>query len=120
MMALAVEHTQPTQVQSLLRHLQRDDSGITSLEALKLYGIGRLAARVYELKQAGYLINEELVEVGEGKRVSRYRLASNGQPRLVWRCNKCNAIVELTGESVASGWGFAYCRKHGKVIARSA
>ena len=119
-MTLAKEHRQPTQAEALLSHLRSSEEGITSLEALKLYGIGRLAARVYELKQDGHAISEELVDVGNGKRVSRYRLAGGGQSAPVWRCGKCGAEVELTEKSVASGWGFAYCRKDGKTIARSA
>ena len=119
-MTVANEHRQPTQAEALLNHLRNSDEGITSLEALKLYGIGRLAARVYELKQDGHAISEELVEVNGGKRVSRYRLAGGGQTADVWHCGKCGAVVELTEKSVASGWGFAYCRKDGKTIARSA
>ena len=119
-MTVANEHRQPTQAEALLAHLRRGDEGITSLEALKLYGIGRLAARVYELKQDGHAISEELVEVANGKRVSRYRLASGGKVAPVWHCGKCGAEVELAEESVASGWGFAYCRKDGKTVARSA
>ena len=119
-MTVAERHTQPTQAQALLAHLMRDDAGITSLEALRLYGIGRLAARVYELKQAGHQIKEEMVQVGEGKRVSRYWLAGGGGAPVVWHCGKCGAVVELAESSVASGWGFGYCRKHGKTVARSA
>lgn len=47
---------------------------LTPLEALDDYGIFRLAARVWDLRQAGHLINRELVSLDSGKRVARYSL----------------------------------------------
>lgn len=46
----------------IARHLIRHGS-ITSLEALKLYGIARCAARVLELKKAGANIVKKTVPV---------------------------------------------------------
>lgn len=45
----------PTQQELILRHLEEYGS-ITSLEAVELYGIMRLASRVSELRQDGHLI----------------------------------------------------------------
>ena len=46
------------QRQVVLRHLEAGGS-LTSLEALHLYGIARLGARVCELRKAGYDIEKE-------------------------------------------------------------
>ena len=49
---------------------------ITPLEALHMFGIGRLAARISDLRQDGWPILAEWVTVSKGKRVKRYRLDS--------------------------------------------
>jgi hypothetical protein len=50
------------QTETVYRHLIRFGS-ITSLEALKRYGIARCAARILELKKAGANITKRLVPV---------------------------------------------------------
>jgi len=47
---------------------------ITPIEALKLFGCFRLAARIGELREAGYTIHTEWEKDETGKRHARYRL----------------------------------------------
>ena len=49
-----------TQKERIIRHL-KDKGFITSLEAMKEYGIMRLTSRVCELKDQGYKIRSEFV-----------------------------------------------------------
>lgn len=65
-------HLKP-QVRDLLTYLERHGS-VTPLEALSELGIYRLAARVSDLKAAGYGVTSELVTF-EGQRFAVYRLA---------------------------------------------
>lgn len=62
----------------LLRELKKGP--VTSLEVLDRLGIARAAARVHELRQAGYEIRSTPVEVrnrrGEPCRVAQYSLVS--------------------------------------------
>lgn len=60
-----------TQNQMVLRHLKR--STLDPLTALNRYGVFRLGARVWELKQLGYDIRSRLVEQN-GKKFARYLL----------------------------------------------
>ena len=67
-----------TQCDRILRHL-KDNGSITSIEAVKEYGIIRLASRINDLKAQGIAI---VSEVGTGKNrygetthFSVYRLA---------------------------------------------
>lgn len=106
------EHSSPTQCQALLRYLRENPDGITSLEALRELGIGRLAARVFELREQGYRITDELIRLDNGKHVSRYRLAASAVK--VWKCTKCGTKVVPDSQSVAPGYAFAYCSKCGK------
>lgn len=66
-----------TQCARILRHM-RDYGSITSLEAMKEYGIMRLASRITDLKRQGYVI-ESTTEAGknrygEATRYARYTL----------------------------------------------
>lgn len=65
------------QALAVLLHLQRTGP-LTQLEALRLYGVGRLAAVVHALKRDGHRITSEMVMVekaGGGKaRVAAYRV----------------------------------------------
>lgn len=66
-----------TQCARILRHM-RDFGSITSLEAMKEYGIMRLASRITDLKRQGYII-ESTTEAGknrygEATRYARYTL----------------------------------------------
>lgn len=66
-----------TQNERILRHIKEHGS-ITPHEALKEYGIMRLASRVCDLKKAGYDVRSETVKAknryGEPVRYSRYTL----------------------------------------------
>ena len=65
------------QTEIILAHL-KTGRGITQLEALTLYGVGRLASRIHDLKAAGYEITAQTVKVqkanGETANVCEYRL----------------------------------------------
>ena len=59
------------QCQQVLSHLQ-SGKPLTSLEALRLYGIFRLASRIHDLKKNGIAIKSRDVETETGKKVSQY------------------------------------------------
>jgi hypothetical protein len=54
-----------TQCEKILRHL-REQGSITSLEAIKEYGILRLASRIADLKKQGYKI-KSYTETGKNR-----------------------------------------------------
>lgn len=61
---------------AVLKHLKKRP--ITPIQALRLYGIFRLGARILELRQAGHTISTEIINVTSTrgkKRVARYTLA---------------------------------------------
>jgi len=63
-----------------LRNLLQGGQTITQGEAQKLFGIGRLAARIGDLKKQGMDIESEMITVknrdGQPCRVARYSLAA--------------------------------------------
>lgn len=59
----------------ILKHLQSGKS-ITPIEALEKFGSLRLSGRIYELKERGYKIKTEIIEINSGKRVAKYTLIS--------------------------------------------
>ena len=67
-----------TQRQKVLRFL-RDFGSITALDAIREFGIMRLAARIWELRKMGFSIEkvmeESLNRYGEKVRYARYKLA---------------------------------------------
>ncbi len=66
-----------TQSEQIVRHL-RDYGSITSMEAMREYGIMRLASRISDLKKAGMPIRAEMVSgknrYGEATSYARYYL----------------------------------------------
>ena len=68
-----------TQRDRILRHLQ-DYGSITQMDAIKDYGIMRLASRVNDLRRDGVPIVTEVVEgrnrYGEKTRWARYRMGA--------------------------------------------
>ena len=70
-------HHEPTQCDEILAHLE-SGKPITQREALSLYGVARLGARIWELSRQGHSIRRELVEVkkrnGKITRVASYTL----------------------------------------------
>lgn len=65
------------QCERILRHLE-DYGSITSLEAMKEYGIMRLASRITDLKRRGYKVTSEVVSgtnrYGETTYFKKYKL----------------------------------------------
>jgi hypothetical protein len=73
---------EPTQEERVLAMLKMNPVGITAMEALDVVGCFRLAARINDLKRAGYWIDSEMIEVptrNKPARVARYRLI--GEPQ---------------------------------------
>lgn len=68
-------NAQTTRILALMR---THPEGITALQALEVVGSFRLAARIHDLKAAGYDVTSETVKLPNGKRIARYRL--NEQP----------------------------------------
>lgn len=65
-----------SQSDAILRLLVRCPDGITALDALTEVGCFRLAARISDLRATGLDIESEMVTLGNGKRVARYRLTT--------------------------------------------
>ena len=68
-----------TQTDRVLDYLTQFGS-ITALEALRDLGIMHLSSRITELRQRGYPVERDMIEVknrfGEKTRVARYRVAA--------------------------------------------
>ena len=69
-----------TQNEKILKFMMTHKNGITPLQAMDHFGCMRLSGRIHDLREMGYTISSELVEVknryGEKCRVARYRLVS--------------------------------------------
>ena len=56
----------------------KEFGSITPLDALRDLGIFRLGARIFDLRERGYMVTTEMVEVknrwGEFTRIAKYRL----------------------------------------------
>lgn len=65
-----------TQNQQILDHLKLGRP-ITPLDALDLFGSFRLSARIFDLKQQGWPIVCERIDVGGGRRVGHYSLVND-------------------------------------------
>ena len=72
------ENKRPTQCDRVLRHL-KDFGTLSTLEAMRDYGIMRLGARISELRSEGYDINTEMESgfnrYGEKTHWAKYSLA---------------------------------------------
>jgi hypothetical protein len=67
-----------TDAQAVLRLLRlRGPSGLTPLEALREVGTFRLAARVWELRRDGHVIETERVKLVSGSSIARYTLVES-------------------------------------------
>ena len=60
-----------TQNEVILNHL-KNYGGLTSLEAIRLYQITRLAARISDLRKKGYNILSETIRKKDGKKTIKY------------------------------------------------
>jgi helix-turn-helix protein len=67
------QHSNPIQEEMVLDHLIRHGP-ITPLQALQLYGIFRLAARIFRLRQDGHKIITNRLRTNTGKTVGEYVL----------------------------------------------
>ena len=71
-----------TQCERIVRHLE-DYVSINPLEAISEYGIMRLASRITDLKNKGYLISTRMVKgknrYGEPTQYAVYRLITEGE-----------------------------------------
>ena len=67
-----------SQNEMILKYLQTHKTGITPLQALQKFGCLRLSGRIYDLRDQGYDILTNMVEVktadGDVARVAQYRL----------------------------------------------
>ena len=71
-----------SQATAILAHLKAGHT-LTPREALNLFQCNRLAARIRELREAGYDIRTDMIVLPSGKRVAQYRLVWQPQLRLV-------------------------------------
>ena len=62
-----------SQTASILYHLENYGS-LTAIEALELFACFRLAARVADLREAGYDIQTEMKKMKNGKKIAVYSL----------------------------------------------
>jgi hypothetical protein len=62
-----------SQNQQILMHLKSGKT-LTAMISLRRFGCFRLAARVYDLREAGYAIQSRVIEAS-GKRIAEYYLA---------------------------------------------
>ena len=71
-----------TQSDAILAHL-KSGRPLTPAEALGKFGCARLAARIYDLRQAGYDIRDDLIEVdtqhGGTAHVAAYYMTKAGE-----------------------------------------
>lgn len=67
-----------TQNERVLKYLQTHKRGITQLQALEKLGVLRLSGRIYDLRDQGYEIATNIIEVpnryGVVSKVAEYRL----------------------------------------------
>lgn len=61
---------------------------LTSLQALKLFGCARLAARIYDIREEiqdnkePYLLHSEMIKLSNGKRVARYSIEKKSKKKV--------------------------------------
>lgn len=63
------------QARKILSHLKQGRT-ISPLEAQTVYGVFRLAASIYEIRQAGYRINAQNKQDEAGHKYARYSMAA--------------------------------------------
>ena len=67
-----------SQNEMILKYMQTHKRGITQLKALERFGCLRLSGRIHDLRELGYPILTNMIEVpnrfGETRRVAEYRL----------------------------------------------
>jgi hypothetical protein len=102
-----------TQKQSdALLEVLKSGRAVTPLDALRNLGIGRLAARVHDLRALGFPIEQQMVSVGDGKKVAQYTLPSthkSAQPRI-------RATEKPASDGKAPEYLCGVC--HGRIVVR--
>ena len=78
-----------SQEQQVLRHLLAGES-LTALEALQRFGVFRLAARVFRLRQKGFPVLTHMAEMAGGKRVAVYAMAPEWLKKLREDAEACH------------------------------
>jgi hypothetical protein len=73
MVSIADDLTLKPQAKTVLRHLKRTGH-ISPAEALIVYGISRLAASIYDLRNIGYGIAMEMRQDAQGHKYARYSM----------------------------------------------
>jgi hypothetical protein len=77
------------QAKTVLAYMKKGNH-ITALEALGVFGVYRLAARILEIRQAGYVVTTARLTDAQGKQYARYTLlhphayTPNGSPIYSW------------------------------------
>lgn len=72
-----------SQTDQILNYLQAGNV-LTSLEALRKFNCLRLGARIYDLRQQGYVINSLMIKDDKsGKRYARYSLVGLNSREIV-------------------------------------
>lgn len=66
--------TNTSQNDRILKHLKRGKT-ISPLEAMGVFGVYRLAARIFELRQDGHEIVKTIKDDGQGRTYAEYSLA---------------------------------------------
>lgn len=61
------------QNRTILAHLKSGQT-LTQPEASQLYGVWRLSARIWDLRNEGYLISTDYVVCGSRRRIGQYKL----------------------------------------------
>ena len=65
--------TQTTTQNALIKAALKRGDALTPQDALRRFGCFRLAARIWDLKEAGLVINKTMIDQGDVK-VAEYRL----------------------------------------------
>ena len=67
-----------SQCEMILKYMKTHKSGITQLKAIEKFGCLRLSGRIHDLREQGYPILTNIIEVpnryGETRRIAEYRL----------------------------------------------
>ncbi len=71
-----------SQCERVLKYM-RTFNGITTMEAFNVLGITRLSGRIHDLREKGYPIESEMIEVenryGEKVRCAKYTIKGEGE-----------------------------------------
>lgn len=73
LVSIATDISLKPQSKTVLRHLRNHDH-ISPAQALIVYGISRLAACIYDLREAGYVVGMEMKQDAQGHKYASYWL----------------------------------------------